>query len=58
MNSKPTKIPSFLKKRFYLFFREIGREGEREKEKHQPVASHTPLTGTWPAIQACALIGN
>ena len=34
----------FLKKRFYLFiFRERGREGEREGEKHQGgVASHLP----------------
>ena len=33
-------------KRFYLFiFRERGRKGEREGEKHQCViASHTPLT--------------
>ena len=32
---------------FYLFiFRERGREGEREGEKHQcVVASHTPPTG-------------
>ena len=37
----------FFKKRFYLFtFRERGRGGEREGEKHQcAVASHTPLTG-------------
>ena len=45
---------------FYLFiFRERGREGEREGEKHQcVVASHAPLLGTWPATQACALTGN
>ena len=43
----------------YLFiFRERGREGEREVEKHQcVVASHTPKLGTWPATQACALTG-
>ena len=37
---------NFLK-RFYLFiFREKGREGEREGEKHQyVVASHTPPNG-------------
>ena len=30
----------------YLFFRERGREGEREEEKHQcVVASHVPPTG-------------
>ena len=41
----------------YLFiFRERGREGEREGEKHQRVfASHVPLLETWPATQACAL---
>ena len=34
-------------KRFYLFiFRERGREGEREGEKHQcVVAFHVPPTG-------------
>ena len=34
-------------KRFYLFiFKERGREGEREGEKHQcVVASRTPPTG-------------
>ena len=42
-----------------LFFRERGREGEREGEKHQcVVASRTPLLGTWPATQACALTRN
>ena len=47
-------------KGFCLFiFRERGREGEREGEKHQcVVASHTPRNGTWPATQACALTGN
>ena len=36
-------------KRFYLFiFRDKGKEGERQGEKHvqdQSVASHTPPTG-------------
>ena len=33
--------PCFLKKRFYLFiFREKGRDGRREGEKHLSVASH------------------
>ena len=46
-----------LFKRFYLFiFRERGREGEREGEKHQCVVAS--LLGTWPATQACALTGN
>ena len=46
----------FLKDFIYLFLvRGEGREGE----KHQcVVASHTPPTGTWPGIQACALTGN
>ena len=53
-------IFAFFKKRFYLFiFREKGREGEREGEKHQCVAaSQSPAPGTWPATQACALTGN
>ena len=33
---------TFLNDFIYLFFRERGREGEREREKHQcVVASHT-----------------
>ena len=37
---------SLFFKRFYLFFRERGREGEREGEKHQCVAAcHASLTG-------------
>ena len=56
---------------FYLFiFRERGREGEREGEKHQSVRDWfnqsdndwLPLTcprlGTWPETQARALPGN
>ena len=41
------KISFIYLLRFYLFiFRERGREGEREGEKHQcVVASHTPPTG-------------
>ena len=42
-----------------LFFRERGREGEREGEKHQcVVASHAPPTGDLARTQACALTGN
>ena len=61
------KLPNdaFLRKCFFFFkqilfiFRERGREGEREGEKHQcVVASHTPPEGTWPATQACVLNGN
>ena len=44
---------------FYLFiFREGGREGERGGVKHQCMVASRPLLGTWPATQACALIGN
>ena len=43
--------------RFYLFiFRQRGREGEREREKHQcVVASHVPPTGDLAHSPACAL---
>ena len=42
----PRQGSAFLKKKFYLFiFRERGREGEREGEKHHcVVASHVPST--------------
>ena len=45
---------------FYLFiFRERGRAGEREGEKHQCVVAFCmPQLGTWPTTQACALTGN
>ena len=48
----------------YLF-RERGREGEREGEKHRceretyiGCLSYAPQPGTKPATQACALIEN
>ena len=42
----------------YLFL-EWERDGERKGEKYQcVVTSHTPLLGTWPTTQACALTGN
>ena len=50
----------FFKKRIliYLFLdRGEGKEKYRE-EHHCVVASWVPLLGTWPAIEACALIGN
>ena len=53
--------PSFFFLRFYLFtFRERGREGEREGEKHQcVVASHMAPAGDLAPTQACgALTGN
>ena len=40
-------------KRFYLFFRERGRKGERGGEKHLSAASHPKL-----GVQACALTWN
>ena len=61
---------SFLKNplgflRFYLFiFREKGREGEREGEKHRYARETligyllTPPTGDRPTTQACALTRN
>ena len=53
------KISLLFKGFIYLFFRERGREGEREGEKHQcVVASHVAPLGTWPATQACVLTGN
>ena len=56
-----SKLPFLIQKDFiYLFFRERGREGEREKHpcaiNQLPLAR--PLLGTWPAAQACALTGN
>ena len=40
---KQKKKSSIFFKRFYLFFRERGRKGEREGKKHQcVVASHAP----------------
>ena len=47
--------------KIYLFiFRERGREGERDGEKHQcVVASHTAPTGDLDhTTQACTLTGN
>ena len=44
----------------YLYLdREEGRKGGREGEQYQRVLplAHR-LLGTWPATQACALIGN
>ena len=49
----------FSKKDFIYFFRERGREGEREGEKHQcMVASRVTPTGGLAQTQACALTGN
>ena len=49
----------FLFLKILFIFRESGREGERDGEKHQcMVVPNTPPTGTWPATQASALTGN
>ena len=48
----------FVFKDFIYLFSERGREGEREGEKHQSVASCTPPTGDLVATQACALARN
>ena len=41
-------------------FRERGREGEREEEKHwyDCLPLTCPQLVTWPKTQACALTGN
>ena len=51
---------SFFFKRFYLFiFRERGREGEKEGEKHQcVVASHVPPTGDLAHNPGMCPVGN
>ena len=48
--SEPWMLVFFVLIRFYLcIFKEKGREGEREEEKHQcVVASHVPPTGDLP----------
>ena len=52
-------LSSSFKKIYLIIFRDGGREGEREGEKHPcVVASHASLLGTWPTTQACALTGN
>ena len=52
-------VTLFFLKIFYLFiFRERAKEGEREGEKHQLVASHIPPAEAWPTTQAYALTGS
>ena len=48
----------FFKAFIYLFFRERGREGERERNINVWLALVRPQLGTWPTPQACALTGN
>ena len=48
----------FLKIFIYLLFRERGREGERDGEKHQcGVASHMPHTGDLAHNPGMCLMG-
>ena len=56
--------PKFFKDFTYLFFRERGREGEREGEKHQHVMYERsiiqlllacPQLGIWPGNRTCDL---
>ena len=47
----------FFLKSLFIIFRERGKEGEREGEKHGLPLSQ-PQMGTWPTTQACALTGN
>ena len=59
-------FPPFLFKILFIYFRERGREGEREGEKYR-CARETlidglphacPQPGTWPATQVCTLTRN
>ena len=59
----PYNPNTFFKKSCVFFkfsFREKGKEGEREGEKHQRVVASNvaPLVGIWPTTQACVLTGN
>ena len=53
-------LRKFKKKYFIYLF--LQRRGEREKEKERNINVWLPVTdlqlGTWPATQACSLIGN
>ena len=48
---------SFLKTLFIYFGKE-GKERERERNINLWLPLVSPLTGTWPTTQACALTGN
>ena len=51
--------PVYIFKIFYLFiYLERRRKGEREGNISVWLPLMHPLLGTWPAAQACALIGN
>ena len=49
----------FTKILFTYLFLEKGEGREKERERNIPrLPPASPPTGTWPAIQACALTGN
>ena len=54
------KFPNFFHifKDFIYLFLERGRDREREKNINVWLPLGHPLLGTWPATQACALMGN
>ena len=55
----PSSSSSFFKDFIYLFLeRGEGKEKERERNINVWLPLLHPLLGTWPATQACALIGN
>ena len=56
----PPPISYFFKILFIYLFLERGREWKTVGEKYQCVwlPLRRPPLGTWPATQACALIGN
>ena len=43
---------------FYLFIFREGKGGRKRGKYQLPLPVMRPLLGTWPATQACALIGN
>ena len=48
----------FLKILFIYFYRQEGREKERERKISVWLPLPHPLLGTWSATQACVLTGN
>ena len=59
MEEEGVYIYSFIFKDFINFLeRGEGKEKERERNVNVWLPLMTPLLGTWPATQACALTGN
>ena len=57
----PDTTVSYFFKISFIYFREKGEGGEKERERNMDVclvASHTPQPRIWPATQARALTGN